>query len=290
MIRSMLFIPGNSPSMLQNADTHRADALILDLEDAVSPDQKDAARVLVRRAVQTLGFDGCKLIIRINPIDTAYCEADIRAMVPLKPRMIMPTKVGCAETVQRVSAMVGDAEAASGIPQGAIGLIPLIETCEGIENALAIAQADPRVEALFLGAEDLTSDMRAKRTKAGHEISYSRARIVSCARAAGVEVYDTPFTDVNDEEGIEADTALAKSMGFTGKASISPRHVPVINRLFSPTEEEIEYALEVLDIIEEARRQGKGAISLRGKMIDKPIVDRARFVLQTAKMLGGEEA
>lgn len=288
MIRSMLFIPGNSPSMLQNADIHRADALILDLEDAVSPDQKDAARVLVRRAVQALGFAGCKLIVRINPVDTAYCEADIRAMVPLKPHMIMPTKVGCPETVQAVSAMVGKAEAASGIPRGAVGLIPLIETCEGIENALAIARADPRVKALFLGAEDLTSDMRAKRTKAGQEIGYSRAKIVSCARAAGVEVYDTPFTDVNDEEGIESDTALAKSMGFTGKASISPRHVPVINRLFSPTPEEIEYAREVLDIIEEARRQGKGAISLRGKMIDKPIVDRARFVLQMVKMLGGE--
>lgn len=288
MIRSMLFIPGNSPSMLQNADIHRADAIILDLEDAVSPDQKDAARILVRNAVRTLKFESCQLIIRINPVDTPYCAADIRAMVPLRPAMIMPTKVGCADTVCAVSRLIAQAEKDSGMPEGTVGLIPLLETCEGIENAYAIAKADSRVRALFLGAEDLTSDMRAKRTKPGLEISYSRARIVGCARAAGVEVYDTPFTDVNDDAGIETDALLAKSMGFTGKASISPRHVPVINRVFSPTEEEIEYAREVLDIIEEARRQGKGAIALRGKMIDKPIVDRAKFVLETARALGGD--
>ena len=287
MIRSMLFIPGNSPSMLQNADIHRADAIILDLEDAVSPQQKDAARILVRNAVKTLGFAGCQLIIRINPIDTPYCRADIEAVVPLKPSMIMPTKVGSALTVKEISRLIGEAEANSGLEQGTVGLIPLLETCEGIENAYQIGKADERVRALFLGAEDLTSDMRAKRTKAGLEISYSRSRIVTAARAAGVEVYDTPFTDVNDDEGIEADAMLAKALGFTGKAAISPRHVGTINRVFSPTKEEIDYAEEVLSIIEEARRLGKGAIALRGKMIDKPIVDRAKFVLEMARMLGG---
>ncbi|HIS00894.1 MAG TPA: HpcH/HpaI aldolase/citrate lyase family protein [Candidatus Excrementavichristensenella intestinipullorum] len=288
MIRSMLFIPGNSPAMLQNADIHRADAIILDLEDAVSPDQKDAARILVRNAVRTLGFSGCRLIIRVNPIDTPYCALDVSSVVPLKPDMIMPTKVSGPQTVKDMSHLVAQAEAACGLAEGTVGLIPLLETCEGIENAYAIAKADPRVRALFLGAEDLTSDMRAKRTKAGGEIGYSRGRIVMAARAAGVEVYDTPFTDVNDEEGILQDVALAKSLGFTGKAAISPRHVEAINRAFSPTPEEIAYAQEVLEIIEEARRMGKGAIALRGKMIDKPIVDRAKYVLEMARMLGGK--
>lgn len=288
MIRSMLFIPGNSPAMLQNADIHRADAIILDLEDAVSPDQKDAARILVRNAVRALGFSGCRLIIRVNPIDTPYCALDVSSVVPLKPDMIMPTKVSGPQTVKDMSHLVAQAEAACGLAEGTVGLIPLLETCEGIENAYAIAKADPRVRALFLGAEDLTSDMRAKRTKAGGEIGYSRGRIVMAARAAGVEVYDTPFTDVNDEEGILQDVALAKSLGFTGKAAISPRHVEAINRAFSPTPEEIAYAQEVLEIIEEARRMGKGAIALRGKMIDKPIVDRAKYVLEMARMLGGK--
>ena len=142
------------------------------------------------------------------------------------------------------------------------------------------------MKALFLGAEDLSADLRARRTKEGREIAYSRGRILHAARAAGVDAYDTPFTDVNDDEGMEADAALARDLGFTGKAAISPRHIEAINRAFSPSEKEIEYAREVLEAIEEGRRQGKGAVSLHGKMIDKPIVDRAKRVLEMAEALG----
>ena len=139
---------------------------------------------------------------------------------------------------------------------------------------------------MFLGAEDLTADLQCKRTKEGREIEYARTRLVVAARAAGVDVYDTPFTDVNDDEGIWVDANLAKSLGFTGKASISPRHVEVINSVFSPTEKEIDYAYEVLDAIELAKQQGKGAIALHGKMIDAPIVARAQRTIDMAKALG----
>ena len=162
----------------------------------------------------------------------------------------------------------------------------LIETALGVENAYAIASASGRLKALFLGAEDLTADLRCKRTKEGREIEYARHRLVVAARAAGVDVYDTPFTDVNDDEGIEVDATLAKALGFTGKASISPRHVEVINRVFSPAQKDVDYAYEVMEAIALAKAQGKGAISLYGKMIDAPIVNRAEQTIAMAQALG----
>ena len=164
--------------------------------------------------------------------------------------------------------------------------MPLIETALGVENAYAIASASDRVVALFLGAEDLTADLRCQRTKEGREIDYARQRLVVAARAAGVDVYDTPFTDVNDDEGIVADASYAKSLGFTGKASISPRHIDAINTVFSPTKKEILYAYEVMEAIALAKEQGKGAIALRGKMIDAPIVNRAQQTIAAAEALG----
>ncbi len=286
MRRTMLFIPGNSPAMLLNADIHQSDAVILDLEDAVAPAEKDSARILVRNAIKTLGFSGTEIIVRLNPLDTDYLQDDLDMVIPLKPSLVMPTKVSDAGYILEVSRMMAEAEEKHGIPVGAVGIIALLETAEGIENAYQIAKADPRVKALFLGAEDLTSDLQAARTKKGDEILYARGRIVMAARAAQVDVYDTPFTDVNDDEGLLKDAEFAKGLGFTGKAAISPRHVAAINEVFSPSEKEITYAREVMAVIEEAKKQGKGAISLHGKMVDKPIVDRARRVLEAAQALG----
>lgn len=289
MRRSMLFIPGNTPNLLMNADILGSDAIILDLEDAVSPAEKDAARILVRNALKTLGYRGVEVIIRINPTETEFWKRDLEAVLPLRPSMIMPTKVSGPEVVREVSDYMSILEQREGIPVGTVKLIPLIETAFGVENAYAIASADPRVAAIFLGGEDLTADLQCKRTKEGREIFYARSRMVNAARAAGVEVYDTPFTDVNDPEGLRADAQLAKSLGFTGKASISPRHVDAINEVFTPTQAEIDYAHEVMDTIAEAKRQGKGVVSLRGKMIDAPIVARARQVLEIERaLLGGQ--
>lgn len=286
MRRTMLFIPGNSPAMLLNADIHQADAIILDLEDAVSPSEKDAARILVRNAVRALQYRGTELIIRVNPLGTDYIREDLETVVPLCPSLIMSTKVASPDDVREVARMISQIEQKNGMAAGSVGLIPLLETAEGLENAFQIAKADPRVKALFLGAEDLTSDLQAIRSKPGEEILWARGRIVMAARAAGVDVYDTPFTDVNDNEGIVSDASFARSLGFTGKAAISPRHVPFINEVFSPSEKDIAYALEVMAVIEEAKRLGKGAISLHGKMVDKPIVDRAHRVLEAARALG----
>ena len=286
MRRSMLFLPGNNPNMLINGNCLGADSVIFDLEDAVSPDEKDAARILVRNTMRYMDFRGCEIIVRINSIDPAYWQKDIDAILPYTPGLILLPKTGSPADVLAADAYITQVEEKLGMEVGTVGLMPLIETAMGVENAFAIASATKRVKALFLGAEDLTADLQCKRTKEGREIEYARTRLVMAARAAGVDVYDTPFTDVNDDEGIEVDATLAKSLGFSGKASISPRHVEVINRVFSPTMAEIDYAYEVMEAIALAKQQGKGAIALRGKMIDAPIVMRAQRTIAMAEALG----
>lgn len=286
MRRSMLFLPGNTPNMLVNGAFLGADAVILDLEDAVAPSEKDAARVLVRNTIRYMDFRGCEVIVRINAVDSDFWQADLDEILPQKPDLILLPKSSSAQDVLAADAYIGQKEAALGFAPNTVRLMPLIETALGVENAFSIASACPRVAALFLGAEDLTADLRCQRTKAGREIEYARTRLVVAARAANVDVYDTPFTDVNDDEGIQTDAAYAKALGFTGKASISPRHVEVINRVFSPTQKEIDYAYEVMDAIRLAKEQGRGAIALRGKMIDAPIVARAEQTIAAAREMG----
>ncbi len=291
MRRSMLFLPGNTPNIIINGEILGADAVILDLEDAVAPAEKDSARILVRNAIRYMGFGKCEVIVRINAIDTPYWQKDLDAIIPVRPSLIMPPKIASAADVLAVDAYITQLEEKLGLETGSVGLIPLIETALGVENAFQIASACPRVKAIFLGGEDLTADLRCKRTKEGQEIFYARSRMVVAARAAGVEVYDTPFTDVNDDEGIYVDAQLAKSLGFTGKASISPRHVKAINEVFSPSMKDIDYAYEVMEAIRIGKEQGKGAVSLRGKMIDAPIVARAQQTIDAAIALGlGREA
>jgi citrate lyase subunit beta/citryl-CoA lyase len=291
MLRSMLFLPGNNPNMLINGNCLGSDAVIFDLEDAVAPAEKTAARVLVRNTMRYMDFGTCGRIVRINSVDTPYWQKDLDLIMPCKPDLILLPKTSSAWEAQEADRYMTALEEKLGFEPNTVGLMPLIETALGVENAFAIASATKRVKALFLGAEDLTADLRCKRTKEGREIEYARTRLVVAARAANIDVFDTPFTDVNDDEGIVVDAELAKALGFSGKASISPRHVEVINRVFSPTMPEIDYAYEVLEAIRIAKEQGKGAIALRGKMIDAPIVARAERTISMAVEMGlGREA
>ena len=284
MRRSMLFLPGNTPNMLINGSRLGSDALIFDLEDAVSPAEKDSARVLVRNTLRYMDLGSCEIIVRINSIDTDYWKKDIDAILPYSPALILLPKVNCAQDALIADEYMTEVEQKLGLEQGKVKLMPLIETALGVENAFSIATATKRVAALFLGAEDLTADLRCKRTKGGAEINYARTRLVMAARAANIDVYDTPFTDVNDDEGIRVDAEYAKALGFTGKASISPRHVDVINEVFSPSERDIAY--EVMEAIRIAKEQGRGVISLHNKMIDAPIVARAQQTIAMAEEMG----
>ena len=283
MIRSLLFLPGNAPNMLIHGGDLGADAVIFDLEDAVSPEEKDAARILVRNTLASLPLS-CQTVVRINGLDSGLWAGDLAETVPRRPNALMLPKTAGAADIRQLEQAVAALEAEHHIPAGTVGIIPLLETAAGIENAYAIAAASPRVLGLFLGGEDLTADLRCPRTKGGKEIDYARQRVVCAARAAGVEAFDTPFTDVQDSQGLLDDAKYARALGFSGKAAISPRHVQGINQVFSPTSGEIAYAQAVLDAI--AGAQGKGAISLHGKMIDAPIVNRARQTLAAAKALG----
>lgn len=287
MRRTMLFIPGNNPGMLINADLHGSDSIIFDLEDAVAPSEKDAARCLVRNAMKTFMPYQREVIVRINALSTPYWQEDLDAVIPFKPSMIMPSKVDTGEELRRISDYIGKLEQQHKIEQNSVRLIPLLETASSIEFSLDIARASTRMEALYLGAEDLTADLRARRTKDGAEIQYARCRLLTAARTAGIKAYDTPFTDVDDLDGLRKDAEYARHLGFDGKAVISPRHVDCVNEVFSPSKHEIAYAQEVIEAIEEGARQGKGAVSLNGKMIDAPIVMRARQTLEMAELIFG---
>ncbi|WP_278674507.1 CoA ester lyase [Acidaminococcus fermentans] len=288
MRRSMLFLPGNTPNIIMNADVLDADSVILDLEDAVAPDQKDAARILVRNTLKTMEFRDCEVIVRINPLSSGEWQQDLDEIIPCRPAIIMPTKISCSQDVQQIAEYMENVEKKAGNPVGSTRIMPLIETARGVENSYHIAEADPRVCAIFIGCEDLTADLCCERTKAGNEVFYARSRVVCAARAAGIDVYDTPFTDINDDAGLRKDAVFAKGLGYTGKACISPRQVDIVNEVFSPSEEDIAYARMVFEAIEEGKKLGRGAVALHGKMIDKPIVDRAAHVLEMASHMKKE--
>ena len=280
--RSLLFIPGNHPGMLQNGGVFGADSVILDLEDAVAPTEKDAARRLVGMALRNADYGNSEKVVRINPLD---CDGavDIAAIVPCAPDAILLPKVQNATELREAAALIAAAEIAGQKP---VKIIALIETPRGLANALEIAEADPRVVALAFGAEDYTAGLGAVRSKEGGEILTARALLINAAAAAGIEAIDTPFTDANDDAGLAEDAGLARRIGFKGKLAINPRQVDVIHEAFNPSEKEIDWAERVVFAIEQAKAQGSGVIAVDGKMVDAPIVNRAKRTLEMARMLG----
>ena len=286
MIRSMLFVPGNREDMLSVIDNYAADSVIIDMEDTVPPDQKEKARLLVRTILQNKKEKKRKIIVRINSLDTAYWQRDLQEIMPIKPDIIMLAKSDSATGMEELSVKIAEEEENNDIKVGSTKILPLLESALGIENAFLIATADSRIMGLFLGAEDFTRDLHAQRTKESKEIFYARTRLVCAARAAGIEAYDTPFTDIDDIGGLKADALFAKQLGFTGKATFSPQHAQHINEVFTPTAEQIQYAQEVIKAVEEGKRQGKGTVALKGKLLDKPMVERAKQVIANARELG----
>lgn len=286
ILRSLLFIPGNNPGMLQNGGVFGADSVILDLEDAVSPLEKDAARLLVANALKSVDYGGSKKVVRINPLDMPIGRDDIRAIVPCRPDALVLPKVQSAADIKEAAALIAVAEQPGQEP---VKIIALIETPRGLAEAYNIAVADARVVALAFGAEDYTATLGAIRTKEGKEILTARSLMVNAAAAAGIDALDTPYTDVNDETGLIEDTALAKQLGFKGKMAINPRQIDVIHSIFNPSAQEIEWAERVVQAIRQAEEQGSGVISVDGRMVDAPIVNRAERVLLLAGLLGLRE-
>ena len=264
-------MPGNNPGMLQNSDIMGADAIIIDLEDAVAITEKDAARILVKEYLETFQTN-IDIFIRINPLDTPYFYHDLDEVKDLKITGILLPKAD----IESMKAL--DDYLEENNPN--LKIIGLIETAFGLEMSFEILNQSKRVVGVLLGAEDLTLDLGAIRTKESREIRYARSRIIAVSKALGIQAIDTPFTDTDDIEGLKIDTLDAKALGMTGKSLISPRHVDPVNDIFSPSEEEINHSLRVVEGVVEANKQGKGAFSLDGKMVDAPIIKRALNLLK----------
>ncbi|MCI8510743.1 MAG: HpcH/HpaI aldolase/citrate lyase family protein [Lachnospiraceae bacterium] len=284
--RTSLYASGSSPVNMIQAVFYNEDMLIYDLEDSVPAAEKDAARFLVYQMVKHHRPKDKYVCIRVNGIYSEYLEEDLQAAVRANPDGIRIPKVEYAREVQAVSVRIAEIEKKIGLKPGKIELICNIESYMGVLNAMEIAQADPRVVAMAVSAEDLTASMRAQRTKKGLEVFYARNAVLLACRAAGIDALDIVFSDIHDKEGLKEDTALAKNLGFDGKTCIHPRQIDTVNAYFTPSMKEIKYALRVLAAVEEGKKQGKGAVTLDGGMIDKPMELRARTTLAQAEAAG----
>lgn len=284
--RSMLFVPGNNPGMIVNASVFRPDCIILDLEDAVPISQKDAARDLVVQALKTLDFGDCETVIRINGPHTPFVLDDIRAMVPARPHVLRLAMTEEADDILWVDQEITKVERKSGIEPGTVKLMAAIETAKGVLNAQKIATASQRLVAMSLGAEDFTNSIHSERTADGVELAAARAAIVLAARAADIDPIDTVYSKVDDDEGFIKDALRAKQMGFAGKSCIHPRQVKLVHQVFRPSAEEIRRAVEVMEAMRVAEERGTGVIVVNGRMVDWPIVLKARRVMELARAAG----
>lgn len=280
--RTMLYVPGNNPGMIADVHIYGADAVMFDLEDSISVYEKDAARNLVAEALRALDFGSAERVVRINGLDTPHGERDIDAMVGAGADVIRLPKTECRQDVTQVEDLILAAEKRWGRQPGSTRMMAAIEGPLGVLNAREIAFASPRLVGIALGAEDYVTALKTSRSPEGTELLLARSQILTAARAAGIAALDTVFSDVEDEAGFSAEVALIKGLGFDGKSVINPRQIDVVHRLFSPTEKEITHARAVVRANSEALEKGLGVISLNGKMIDKPIVDRAVRVLELA--------
>jgi len=278
--RSLLFIPANSPAMLQNADIFDTDGLIFDLEDAISLMEEDAARDLLSAYFETYQLEGVELIIRMNQLDSIYADEDLKRALSWPIDSIMVPKARYQDLVQLEEKLEKLEKKLKRDKK--LMLIPIIEQAIALFEVNQIASLS-RVSALLLGGEDLATNLEVERTKDAEEILLARQLVIYAAKAYGKDAIDTPFTDVSDKEGLIADAKHAKRLGMSGKSCIHPIQIDDINTIFSPTEKEIVYAKRVIEAEKEALLNHKGVFSVDGKMVDKPIIDRAKKLLEKVK-------
>ncbi len=277
--RSRLYLPGNQPKFMVNAGLHGGDAIIFDLEDSVHPDEKDAARILVRNVLREWSYPGTERMVRINPGNLGF--EDLEEIVAALPDLLMIPKVESAEEVRSVAARVEELQAQRQIDRP-LWMMPILETAAGIEAAAEIAKAHDRVVAITLGLEDLTADLGVAKTDEGVESLYARSRVVMAAHAARVQPIDSVYGNVGDEEGLRRWAAASRAMGFVGMGCVHPRQIGVLHECFAPTPEEVEKARRIVAAFEEAKAAGRAVVSLGSRMIDPPVVQRALHIMEEA--------
>ncbi|MCH4890682.1 citrate (pro-3S)-lyase subunit beta [Acidaminobacter sp. JC074] len=284
--RTMMYVPGNNPAMLTDAHIYGADSLMFDLEDSVSLKEKDSARLLVYNLVKRTDYE-TEIVVRVNGLDTPFGHDDIVAMVRAGVDVIRLPKTDSKDDVLAVEAIIESTELSLGLKVGTTKMMAAIESPLGIVNVYEIAKSSDRLIGIAIGAEDFVTNMRTNRSKAGVELLAARSQIVLAARAAGIAALDTVFSDIEDECTFRREVALIKQLGFDGKSVINPRQIDVVHEIYQPSDEEVDYARQVIFAIQEAEKKGLGVVSVNGKMVDKPIVERARRVLS---LLGGRHA
>ena len=287
VIRSILFVPSIVQRFVQRAPDAGADVVCLDLEDSIPPAEKPNARAAAAKAIGNMPQTGYQTYVRVNALQTGLLEDDLTAVV--KPGLdgIILSKSDSRATVERADSYLGLLERQRQMAAGSVSIIALVETASGIMNCREISEASARLTGIAFGAEDLATDMHIQRSREGDEIRWPRAQLAIAAHAAGLVAIDTPEPDYTDLDYLESEASYARSLGYRGKLCIHPSQAPVLNRVFSPTEDEVAEARATVELFErEGIARGRAAIPANGRMIDTPIYWRAKRLIEWAESAG----
>ena len=284
--RSMMFLNCQKPSLIKDPYIYGPDSIMLDLEDAVAESQKDAARYSLYHALQEIDYRGVERVVRINGLDTPHWREDIRVCVAGGADTIRIAKTESAQDVHTVEEAVLAAEREFGRPEGSTLLMAALESCRGVLNALEICESSERLIGIALSGGDYTKDLQTKITGTGVELMGARQHMIMAARAAGVQCWDTVFTNLDDMEGFRKETEMIKLMGFDGKSLVNPRQIRVVHEVFTPTEKDIIFAEKVVREIDDKKAKGIGVFTVDGKMIDIAFYDGAKRTIELAKASG----
>jgi citrate lyase subunit beta/citryl-CoA lyase len=279
-----LYVPGNRRELIEKCKKYNPDSLILDLEDAVPPQEKERARDVVREALLSIDFGHIEKTVRINSPETEDGEKDLEAILPAKPDCIRIPKVETAREIVTLNRRMEETEKAQGFPKTSITIIPILETATGVWNAYEILSGCSRIIGVAIGAEDLMRDLGMP-SREKMVLSWIRILVKVQAAAAKVAAFDGVYSNFNDLEGLRAEACAARDWGYEGKSVIHPKQIPVVNEVFSPTKDEIEYASRVSEAFQRVVQNGGGVANLDGKMIDKPVYERAQKILEKARLL-----
>lgn len=284
--RTMMFLNAQKPALIKDPYIYKPDSLILDLEDAVAENQKDAARYSLYHALKTIDYHGCERVVRINGLDTPYWEEDIRCAVAGGCDTIRIPKTESAKDVEIIEEHVAAAEKEFDRPVGSTLLMAALESARGVMNALQICDASERMMGIALSGGDYTKDLMTHITGTGVELMGARQNMIIAARAAHVQCFDTVYTNLDDMEGFKKDVETIHLMGFDGKSIVNPRQIDIVHQIFTPSQKDIIFAKKVVHEIDTKKAQGIGVFTVDGKMIDIAFYDGAKRTLELAKASG----
>lgn len=285
ILRTLLFVPGNRQRMLERAPRAGADAIVVDLEDAVPKAEKRTARALVRALLPKLAAHGHPVFVRVNNVHSGLARADVMAVVRPGLSGVVHPKTDAPQDLRDLDVLLREAEMKYKIRPGDIRTIPLIESPIAVLRCEEIACASDRVIGLSLGGEDYTAALGVARDASGAALMHARNVLVTVASAYGLPAIDTPYAGIKDERGLVAEAKLAQSLGFKGKYVIHPDQVAPVNAVFAPTTDDVEYARRVVAAAADAAKRRRGSVALDGKMIDAPIVERASRLIALAEQI-----